>query len=128
MRSVSAASSGSRSSWSSRSARPGSSTALDHSPGSSGRTDLTAQGDAEVTPLLDDAEAGFAALADQVERSAIQARGALAALNGADPASPRAAIATGDELGRRSSTPDRALRGVARRRAVCRHAGGRAAG
>ena len=41
--------------------------ALDHPPGSTGRTDLTSPGDAEVTPQLDAAEAAFAALADQVD-------------------------------------------------------------
>ncbi len=68
-------------------------TALDHPPGSTGRTDLTAPGDAEVTPQLDAAEAAFAALADQVDALGTEARTALAALNGSDPAVAEAAIA-----------------------------------
>ena len=73
-------------------------TALDHPPGSDGRTDLTTPGDAEVTPQLDAAEAAFAALADQVDALSTQARAALAALNGADPNAGEAAIEHGDQL------------------------------
>jgi hypothetical protein len=73
-------------------------TALDHPPGSSGRTDLTAPGDAEVTPQLDAAESAFAALADQVDALSIEARAALAALNGADPTAGEAAIDHGTNL------------------------------
>ena len=73
-------------------------TGLDQVPGTSGPVELTAEGDAEVVPLLDDAETGFEALADQVEQLGIQARGALAALNGVDPAITATAIATGDGL------------------------------
>ena len=71
---------------------------LDHPPGSPGRPEVTAAGDAAVTPLLDAAETDLSALADQVEALGIQARGALAALNGADPATSEAAIAEGDRL------------------------------
>ncbi len=73
-------------------------TALDHPPGTSGRTDLPAPGDAEVTPQLDAAETAFAALADQVDELSTEARAALAALNGADPAAGEAAIERGDQL------------------------------
>ena len=73
-------------------------TALDHPPGSPGRTDFTAPGDAEVIPQLDTAEAAFAALADQVDALSSEARAALAALNGADPTASAAAIENGDHL------------------------------
>lgn len=73
-------------------------TGLDHPPGTAARADLTAAGDAEVTPLLDAAEADLSALADRVEALGTQARGALSALNGADPLTGQAAIATGDRL------------------------------
>ncbi len=71
---------------------------LDHWPGSAGRPDVTATGDAVVVPLLDHAEADLGDLADQVEALGTQARGALAALNGADPTISAAAIAEGDRL------------------------------
>ena len=73
-------------------------TALDHPPGSPGRTDFTAPGDADVIPQLDAAEAAFAALADQVDALSTEARAALAALNGADPTAADAAIENGDHL------------------------------
>lgn len=73
-------------------------TGLDHAPGTTARVDLTAAGDAEVTPLLDAAEADLSALADQVEALGTQARRALSALNGADPLAGQEAIATGDRL------------------------------
>jgi hypothetical protein len=73
-------------------------TALDHPPGSTGRTDFTAPGDAEVIPQLDAAEAAFTALAAQVDALSTEARAALAALNGADPTASGAAIEHGDRL------------------------------
>jgi hypothetical protein len=73
-------------------------TALDHPPGSAGRTDFTAPGDAEVIPQLDAAEAAFTGLAGQVDALSTQARAALAALNGADPTGGQAAIEHGDHL------------------------------
>jgi hypothetical protein len=72
--------------------------ALDHPPGSTGRTDLTSPGDVEVTPQLDAAEAAFAALADQVDALGTEARAALVALNGSEPATADAAIQNGDHL------------------------------
>jgi hypothetical protein len=73
-------------------------TAMDQRPGSAGRADITAAGDAVVTPKLDAAQADLSKLADQVEALGTQARGALAALNGADPSTSEAAIAKGDGL------------------------------
>lgn len=73
-------------------------TALDHPPGSTGRTDFAGPGDAEVTPQLDAAEAAVAALAAQVDALSTEARAALAALNGADPVAGEAAIEHGDHL------------------------------
>ena len=69
---------------------------LDHR--SAARHELTAAGDARVTPMLDAAEADLAALADQVEALGGQARGALAAFNGADPKTGEAAVTEGDRL------------------------------
>ena len=63
-------------------------TGMDHAPGTPARADVTAAGDAEVTPLLDAAQADLSALAGQVEALGSQARGALAALNRSIP--PRA--------------------------------------
>jgi len=73
-------------------------TGMDHAPGTNARADLTAAGDAEVTPLLDAARGDLAGLAGQVEALGTQARGALAALNSADPTAGQAAIAQGDRL------------------------------
>jgi hypothetical protein len=72
--------------------------AIDHPADSPARADLTAAGDAEVTPLLDKAANDLSELADEVQQLGTQARGALAALNGADPATSDAAIAQGDLL------------------------------
>ena len=73
-------------------------TGMDHAPGTPARPDVTAAGDAEVTPMLDAAQADLSALAGQVEALGSQARGALAALNSLDPAGSDAAIADGDRL------------------------------
>ncbi len=72
--------------------------AMDHAPGSAARTDNTAAGDAEVTARLDAASVALAGLADQVDQLGTDARGALAALNGTDPAGAEAAVAAGDGL------------------------------
>ena len=71
---------------------------MDHPPGSDGRPDVTAAGDAKVTAMLDAASSDLAALADQVDALGTQARGALASLNSADPTTSEAAIASGDKL------------------------------
>ena len=73
-------------------------TGMDHPPGSTGRTDITAAGDAEVSAKLDAAEADLSRLADTVEALGTQARGALAALNGTDTTASETAIAQGDQL------------------------------
>lgn len=73
-------------------------TGMDHPPGSAGRTDITAAGDADVTAKLDAAETDLSRLADTVEALGTQARGALAALNGTDSTAGEAAIAEGDRL------------------------------
>ena len=98
-------------------------------PASAGRPELTAAGDAEVAPQLDAAEADLATLADQVEALGIQARGALAALNGSDTKTVETAIAEGDRLVADVIRPDdRQLRARAGRGPVRRDAGGRARG
>jgi hypothetical protein len=73
-------------------------TGMDHPPGTAARAELTAAGDAQVTSLLDMADAHLAALADQVGALGTQARGALAALNGANPEAGEAAVKRGDEI------------------------------
>jgi hypothetical protein len=72
--------------------------AMDHAGATSSRVELTAAGDAEVTPLLDAAQTDLAALADQVAALGAQARAALAALNAADPTVGETAITQGDAL------------------------------
>lgn len=72
--------------------------AMDQAPGGTGRADVTAAGDAQVTPMLDAAQADLSALAGQVDALGVQARGALAALNGADASISDAAIARGDAI------------------------------
>jgi hypothetical protein len=73
-------------------------TGMDHPPGSAGRSDITAAGDAVVNAKLDAAKADLSSLADAVEALGTQARGALAALNGTDATTTEAAIAEGDRL------------------------------
>src|SRR6476661_6245180 len=73
-------------------------TALDHPPGSTGRTDISTPKDAEVTARLDAAETNLNALADQVEALGLTARSALSSLNGADAAAGEADIEHGDQL------------------------------
>jgi hypothetical protein len=72
--------------------------AMDHQPGTAARAELTSVGDGEVVPLLDTATADLSALADQVTALGVQARGALAALNGSDTSTVDAAIADGNRL------------------------------
>lgn len=72
--------------------------AMDHQPGSAARPELTSVGDREVTPMLDAAATDLSALAEQVAALGVQARGALAALNGVDTATVDDAIAAGNRL------------------------------
>ncbi|MGZ8438409.1 MAG: hypothetical protein ACXWXR_07695 [Candidatus Limnocylindrales bacterium] len=72
--------------------------AMDHQPGSGARAELTSAGDREVVPLLDAATTDLSELADQVAALGVQARGALAALNGVDTATVDEAIAAGNDL------------------------------
>ncbi|MBI3748494.1 MAG: hypothetical protein HY262_06585 [Chloroflexi bacterium] len=85
--------------------------AMDHQPGTAARAELTATGDREVEPMLDAAATDLSALADQVARLGVQARGALAALNGVETATVDEAIAAGNDL-----VADLRLRTVALRR------------
>lgn len=62
------------------------------------RPELTSRGDAEVGAALDKAEVALLGLADDVEALGVEARSALAALNGSDLATVEAAIARGDAL------------------------------
>ena len=98
---------------------------MDHPPGTPARAELTAAGDAEVTRLLDAADSHLAALGDQVEALGAQARGALAALNGADPTAGETAVARGDELARNVIDQTAALR---RELALVPYVGSREAG
>jgi hypothetical protein len=72
--------------------------AMDHQPGSAARPELTSVGDGEVGPMLDAASNDLSALADQVAALGVQARGALAALNGVNATTVDEAIAAGDGL------------------------------
>jgi hypothetical protein len=72
--------------------------AMDHQPGTVARAELTSVGDREVTPLLDAATNDLSALADQVAALGVQARGALAALNGASTSTVDEAMAAGNRL------------------------------
>lgn len=73
-------------------------TAMDAPPSGGSRPELTSGGDAEVTPVLDEAEAALADLAEDVDALGAQARAALAALNGTDLETVEAAVASGDEI------------------------------
>lgn len=72
--------------------------AMDHQPGTAARAELTSVGDGEVAPMLDTATTDLSALADQVASLGVQARGALAALNGSDTTTVDEAIAAGNRL------------------------------
>jgi hypothetical protein len=72
--------------------------ATDHLPGTSARAELTYDRDREVADSLDAASGRLVELADTVAALGVQARGALAALNGSDIATVEAAIAEGDRL------------------------------
>src|SRR4029079_543379 len=74
-------------------------TGIDHAPRTPARPHVHAAGDAEVTPMLDAAQADLSALAGQVEALGSQARGALAALNSLDSAASDAALAAGGPPG-----------------------------
>ncbi len=73
-------------------------TAMDAPPSGEARPELTARGDALVTPVLDAAEASLTTLADDVDALGTQARGALAAQVANDMATLDGAVARGDEL------------------------------
>ena len=72
--------------------------AMDHQPGTPARAELTSAGDRELEPMLDAATGDLVALADQVAALGVQARGALAALNGSDISTVETAIAEGNRL------------------------------
>ncbi len=72
--------------------------AMDHQPGTPARAELTSPADREVEPMLDAATSDLVALADQVSALGVQARGALAALNGSDTSTVDAAIADGNQI------------------------------
>jgi len=71
---------------------------VDHPPGTPARPELTWARDREVEAALDAASARLAGLADAVAALGVQARGALAALNGTETSTVEAAIAEGDRL------------------------------
>jgi hypothetical protein len=73
-------------------------TALDAPPAGGGRPELTDRGDALVRPALGAAEADLELLARDVAALGVEARGALASLNGSDLAAVEAAVARGDAL------------------------------
>jgi hypothetical protein len=91
-------------------------TAMDAPPEAGSRPELTARGDAAVTPALDAIESDLDALAADIEALGTQARGALAALSGSDIETVEAAIAEGDtildRIGRRTASIAADLRDV----------------
>lgn len=70
----------------------------DRPPGTAARAELTYVRDREVEALLGTASEQMADLGDMVAALGVQARGALAALNGTEIATAEAAIAEGDRL------------------------------
>lgn len=70
----------------------------DHLPGTAARPELTFKRDAEVKAALDRAALDLDGLVDQVAALGVQARGALAALNGTETSTVDAAIAEGNRL------------------------------
>jgi hypothetical protein len=72
--------------------------AMDHQPGTPARAELTSAGDRELDPMLDAVTGDLVELADQVAALGVQARGALAALNGSDTSTVDTAIAEGNRL------------------------------
>lgn len=72
--------------------------AMDAPPTSVPRPELTAAGDAQVTPALDAVEGQLTALASDVDDLGSQARGALAALSGNKLDTVDAAVTAGDQL------------------------------
>lgn len=70
----------------------------DHPPGSSARPELTWARDGDADAALDAVTGRLSELSDQVAALGVQARGALAALNGAETSTVEAAMAEGDRL------------------------------
>jgi hypothetical protein len=70
--------------------------AMDPPPTSNVRPELTTEGDAAVTAVLDDAAAELDLLAADVDALGADARSALASLNGADLSEVQAAVDRGD--------------------------------
>jgi hypothetical protein len=70
----------------------------DHPPGTPARDELTWARDREVEAVLDSAERQLTALGEEVAELGVQARGALASLNGSDTSTAVAAIAEGDRV------------------------------
>lgn len=70
----------------------------DHPPGTPARAELTYAHDREVEAALETVSGELTQLGDQVAALGVQARGALAALNGTDTSTAEAAIAEGDRL------------------------------
>ena len=72
-----------------------------HPPGTAARAELTWHGDSTLTPHLDAAQTDLADVAASVDRLALLARGALAALNSTDHAAFSSALADGSVRRRR---------------------------
>jgi hypothetical protein len=83
---------------------------MDHLPAGGARPELTAARDAEVAAELDAVSGDLLALGEVVAELGVQARGALAALNGTDTTTSEAAIEEGDRLIDRLLDQTRAIR------------------
>lgn len=81
-----------------------------HPPGTPARAELTWRGDQAIAPSLDAAQADLEAIAADVDRLAVLARGALAAVTADDQEPFVAALAEGGVTARRIETASVALR------------------
>ncbi|MBA3877044.1 MAG: hypothetical protein C0498_08935 [Anaerolinea sp.] len=81
-----------------------------HPPGTSARAELTWQGDRDVAPSLDAAQVNLQAIAGQVDRLAVLARGALAAMTADDQGPFTAALTEGGDTARSIQSASAALR------------------
>ena len=81
-----------------------------HPPGTPARAELTWRGDQAIKPRLDLAQSDLQAIAGRVDRLAVLARGALAAVTSDDQDPFRAAISEGGDTSRAIESASTALR------------------
>lgn len=81
-----------------------------HPPGTAARAELTWAGDQALRPELDEALADLEAIASDVDRLGVLARGAIGAMTADDPEPFNAAIIEGTQVAREIETSSAALR------------------